>query len=119
MCGCTEFHGQQMRSTVVLNPAEKSAAVVEDEDSDLNGPVVRQPPRRPSALLDAPIVLMVLTAVTRCRSTGAACVVTKKGWFITPGRCDQQMKAKPSSSLAFTAGDRQHHTGCVLIAVVV
>uniref|UniRef100_H3CHE2 DNA-directed RNA polymerase subunit n=2 Tax=Tetraodon nigroviridis TaxID=99883 RepID=H3CHE2_TETNG len=35
-----EFDGQQIRSTVVLNPAEKSAAVVEEEDSDLQGPVI-------------------------------------------------------------------------------
>lgn len=39
---CTEFNGQQIRSTVIQNPVEKSAAVVEDEDSDLKGPVVRQ-----------------------------------------------------------------------------
>lgn len=43
MCGCTEFNGQQIRSTVILNPAERSAAVLEDEDSDLKGPVVRHP----------------------------------------------------------------------------
>lgn len=41
--GCTEFHGQQIRSTVILNPAEKSAVILEDtEDSELKGPVVRQ-----------------------------------------------------------------------------
>lgn len=39
---CTEFNGQQIRSTVIQNPVEKCAAVVEDEDSDLKGPVVRQ-----------------------------------------------------------------------------
>lgn len=47
MCACAEFNGQQIRSTVILNPAEKSAAVLEDEDSELKGPVVRQPPCRP------------------------------------------------------------------------
>ena len=41
LCGCTEFNGQQIRSTVILNRAERSAAVLE-EDSELKGPVVRQ-----------------------------------------------------------------------------
>lgn len=55
---------------------------------------------------------MILLTVTSYRSTGAACVVTKKGWFTTPGRWDQQMKDKLSSSLVFTAGDQRHHMGC-------
>lgn len=44
ICGCPEFNGQQIRSTVIQNPVEKSAAVVEDPDSALKGPVVRLPP---------------------------------------------------------------------------
>lgn len=41
--GCTEFNGQQVRSTVILNPVERSAVVLEDkDDSELKGPVVRQ-----------------------------------------------------------------------------
>lgn len=43
MLGCTEFNGQQIRSTVVLNPIERSSVILEDkDDSELKGPVVRQ-----------------------------------------------------------------------------
>ncbi|XP_028254018.1 DNA-directed RNA polymerase I subunit RPA12 isoform X2 [Parambassis ranga] len=36
-----EFAGQQVRSTVVFNPAEQTSVVLEDEeDSELKGPVI-------------------------------------------------------------------------------
>lgn len=109
--GCTEFNGQQIRSTVVLNPVERSAVILEDkDDSELKGPVVRQ-----HTMEDFVMDLeMILLTVTSCRLTGAACVVTKRGWFTTPDRWDQQMKDKPSSTLVFTAGDQWHHMGCFI-----
>lgn len=39
---CPEFSGQEIRSTVIFNPVEQSsAALEEEEDSELKGPVVR------------------------------------------------------------------------------
>ncbi len=39
---CPEFSGQEIHSTVILNPVEQSSVALEDEeDSELKGPVVR------------------------------------------------------------------------------
>lgn len=74
--GCAEFDGQQIRSTVVLNPAEKSAAVVEEEDSDLQGPVVGHGSGSASSGLGAPTSLLTVCLLqidrrcVRCNKEG-------------------------------------------------
>lgn len=110
----SEFSGQEIHSTVVFNPVTQSAAALgEEEDAELKGPVVRR--NCPMLMFDICISTVVNWDAfwpLLSRLIGGALVATKKGWFTTPDRCVLQTKDRQSSSPACTAGNIHEYALC-------